>query len=68
MSTKGDDKLRESLEERGHSLLIVDLLRLPSKFSFKRYRIDLIGFIAAWILVFFILLLTIWLAKFGGGP
>ncbi|MCK4528960.1 hypothetical protein KAW18_16465 [candidate division WOR-3 bacterium] len=68
MSTKEDDKLRESLEERGHSLLIVDLLRLPSKFSFKRYRIDLIGFIAAWILVFFILLLTIWLAKFGGGP
>ena len=33
-----------SLEERGHGLLIVDLLALPKKFSFKRYSIDLKGF------------------------
>ena len=33
---------QESLEERGHSLLIVDLLKLKAKFSFKRYKIDLI--------------------------
>ena len=40
-----------SLEEDGHSLLIVDLLSLHKKFSFKRYRIDLIGFLWAALFV-----------------
>jgi hypothetical protein len=54
-----------SLEETGHSLLIVDLLDLPKKFSFKRYKIDLIGFGIAWLIVAIILLLTVWLANIG---
>ncbi len=33
-----------SLEEEGHSLLLVDLLSLRSKFSFRRYRVDILGF------------------------
>ena len=40
----------ESLEENGHSLLLVDLLRLRQKFSFKRYRVDLVGFL--WAVLF----------------
>ncbi|MHB8852849.1 MAG: sodium:solute symporter family protein [Ignavibacteriaceae bacterium] len=40
----------ESLEENGQSLLLVDLLSLHKKFSFKRYRIDIIGF--SWALLF----------------
>lgn len=44
-----------SLEEKGHSLIIVDLLNINKKFSFKKYRIDIIGFILAWLFVIFIL-------------
>jgi Na+/proline symporter len=36
-----------SLEERGHSLLIVDFLSLRSKFSVARYRMDFWGFAIA---------------------
>ncbi len=42
---------RESLEEQGHSLLIVDLLSLGSKFSLKRYKVDLVGFLWASLFV-----------------
>ena len=45
----------ESLEENGHSLLIVDLLSLRSKFSVKRYRTDLSGFLKASLVVLAIL-------------
>lgn len=40
------------LEERGHSLLLVDLLSLHKKFSIEQYRIDLKGF--AWAVLFVI--------------
>lgn len=40
----------ESLEENGQSLLLVDLLSLHKKFSFKRYREDLVGF--GWAILF----------------
>jgi len=33
-----------SLEEKGHSLILVDLLSLRRTFSFARYRTDLVGF------------------------
>ncbi len=33
-----------ALEENGHSLLLVDFLSLHHKFSFKRYRVDIVGF------------------------
>jgi Na+/proline symporter len=42
----------ERLEENGHSLLLVDLLSLPKKFSFKRYRTDIVGFL--WAVLFVI--------------
>ncbi|VAX25421.1 hypothetical protein MNBD_IGNAVI01-1829 [hydrothermal vent metagenome] len=50
-----DQNLGEPLEENGHSLIVVDLLSLPKKFSFKRYRIDLVGFFYATLFVIFIL-------------
>jgi len=56
MKFEGDSKPEEeitdvSLEERGHSLLLVDLLDLHKKFSFKRYRVDLEGFAVALLFV-----------------
>ncbi len=49
MKYEGDSRPDEevsdvALEDRGHSLLLVDFLSLGKKFSFKRYRIDLEGF------------------------
>ena len=43
------------LEENGQSLLIVDLLSLRTKFTFKRYRVDLMGFVKAFGFVLLIL-------------
>lgn len=56
---------QSQLEEDGHSLLIVDLLRLPRRFSYKRYRLDVIGFLLAWLWVVLLLLLGWWVARIG---
>jgi Na+/proline symporter len=55
----------ESLEERGHGLLIVDLLSLKKKFSLKRYKIDIYGFAAAVVLVFIIIGIGLFTASLG---
>jgi hypothetical protein len=39
-----------TLEEQGHSLLLVDLLSLHKKFSFTRYSVDVKGFL--WAVLF----------------
>jgi hypothetical protein len=56
---------RSKLEEEGHALLIVDLLRLPRTFSYRRYRIDVIGFLAAWLWVVLLLALGYWITTIG---
>lgn len=56
---------RSEMEEDGHALLIVDLLRLPSRFSYKRYRLDVLGFLLAWLWVVLLLLLGWWVARIG---
>jgi hypothetical protein len=53
------------LEEDGHSLMIVDLLRLPRTFSYRRYRLDILGFLAAWLWVVLLLILGYWLTRIG---
>ncbi|MBU2491433.1 MAG: sodium:solute symporter family protein [Bacteroidetes bacterium] len=54
-----------SLEERGHSLLLVDLLSIHKKFSFKNYRIDIVGFL--WAVLFVIGIFAIGLIAAGWG-
>jgi Na+/proline symporter len=54
-----------SLEEQGHSLLLVDLLSLHRKFSFKRYRVDLLGFGAATLMICSIIAIAIVLSRIG---
>ena len=56
---------RSAMEEEGQSLLLVDLLRLPSRFTFKRYRIDVLGFLAAWLWVLLILGLGYLMTRIG---
>jgi hypothetical protein len=56
---------RSKLEEDGHALLIVDLLRLPQRFSYRRYRLDVIGFLLAWLWVVLLLLLGWWVTRIG---
>ena len=58
-----DGKAKEEVED---GLFIVDLLSIPRKFSWKRYRTDILGFGTAVLLVIGIILLAIFLAGFGG--
>lgn len=54
-----------SLEENGHSLILVDLLSLHKKFSFNRYKEDIIGFIWASLFVLAIFLFGLFVASIG---
>jgi len=56
---------RSKLEEEGHSLLIVDLMRLARTFSYRRYRLDVIGFLLAWLWVVLLLALGYWITRIG---
>ena len=56
---------RSKLAEAGHSLLIVDLLRLARTFSFRRYRLDVVGFLLAWLWVVLLLALGYWITRIG---
>ncbi len=53
------------LETRGHSLLLVDLLSLRRKFSFRRYRVDIEGFGLALLFVLGIFALGLITAAIG---
>lgn len=55
------------LSDKGvdQGLLLVDLLSLPRKFSWKRYRIDILGYLAASIIVVFLIALMVFLAQVG---
>jgi hypothetical protein len=56
---------RSQLEEDGYALLLVDLLRLPRRFRYRRYKIDVLGFLAAWLWVLLILALGYWITRIG---
>lgn len=56
----------DSLEEQGHSLLLVDLLSLYKTFSFKRYRVDILGFVAATMIILFVIGVAVVLSGVGG--
>ncbi|UCE17225.1 MAG: sodium:solute symporter family protein [Gemmatimonadota bacterium] len=55
------------LSDKGvdQGLLIVDLLSLPKRFSWRRYRIDILGYMAAVCLVIFLIALMVFLAEVG---
>lgn len=65
VTSQADSLPLSQMEEDGHSLLIVDLLRLPRRFSYKRYRLDVIGFLLAWLWVVLLLALGWWVARIG---
>lgn len=56
---------RTSLEEKGASLLIVNLLSIKNKFSLKKYKIDIYGFAAAVLLVIVIIGIGLFTASLG---
>jgi hypothetical protein len=53
------------LEEQGHASLVRDLLQLHRTFTFRRYRIDLTGFLVAWLVVAIMVLFYVWMATWG---
>lgn len=38
-------------DENGQASVLRDLLKLRSTFTFRRYRVDLLGFLVAWLFV-----------------
>ncbi len=54
-----------ALEEQGHASLLRDLLSLHRTFRYRRYRIDLLGFVAAWLLVAAMAGFYFWLSTWG---
>ncbi len=60
-----NNNTRGSLEENGHSLILVDLLSLHRKFTFKKYREDIVGF--AWATLFVLAIFAIGLLAAGIG-
>ena len=52
-------------EAEGRGLLLVELLELPRRFAWRRYRADLGGFLLAWGFVAALMLLLIVIAKAG---
>ncbi len=57
------ERFFKSEEEQG--LLIVDLLSLPKRFSWARYKTDIIGFLFAALIVVLLILLAMILARIG---
>lgn len=51
------------LEENGHASLLRDLLSLPKKFTYKRYRIDVQGFLGAWVAVAAFIAFYYWMSR-----
>ena len=58
-------KTEESLEDQGHSLLVVDFLLLYKKFKFKKYRVDIKGFGLAMLFVLIIFVIGLLAASLG---
>ncbi len=56
---------RFSPDETEQGLLLIDLLQKDKKFSWKRYRVDILGFVGAAVLAFIIVMLIIFLASAG---
>jgi hypothetical protein len=54
-----------SLEENGQASLLRDLLKLHRTFSFRRYRIDVLGFFGAWLLVAVMIGFFVWMSRWG---
>jgi hypothetical protein len=50
------------VEDDGLALVLRDLLRLHRTFSYRRYRIDILGFLAAWALVAAMIAFYFWLS------
>jgi Na+/proline symporter len=65
LASKSYNQKVDSIENEGQGLLIVDLLSLSKKFNYKKYRLDLLGFGFAVLLVISILVLGFISASLG---
>jgi hypothetical protein len=52
-----------SLEDNGLGLLLRDLLQLHRTFSYRRYRIDVLGFVVAWLVVAAMIAFYFWMSR-----
>jgi hypothetical protein len=50
------------MDDNQQGLLLPDLLQLPKRFSWKRYRVDILGFLIAWVAVAAFIVFYYWLS------
>ena len=50
------------LDDNGHASILRDLLKIGHTFRFRRYRVDLLGFLLAWILVLVFITFYWWMS------
>jgi len=50
-------------EDNGLALLLRDLLHLHRTFSYRRYRVDVLGFAVAWLVVAAMIAFYVWMAS-----
>lgn len=51
------------IEEDGQASLLRDLLELGRTFTYRRYRIDILGFLFAWVMVAAFIAFYYWMSK-----
>jgi len=51
------------LDENGQASLLRDLLKLQRTFSCRSYRIDIVGFLVAWLAVASFIAFYYWMSK-----
>jgi hypothetical protein len=49
-------------EENGQASILRDLLKLRSTYRYQRYRVDVLGFAVAWIIVLLFIAFYCWMA------
>ena len=52
-----------SPEDDGLALLVRDLLRLHRTFRYRRYRVDVLGFLASWLVVAAMIGFYFWMSR-----
>lgn len=57
----------QDLEANGEGLLLVDLLSLPNTFSWRRYKVDLVGLLLAAVFVALLMLVLLAISWILGG-
>jgi len=67
VNDKQVDERKVDRDEEYSDLLLVDILHPDWRHFFSRYKVDILGFLAAWVFVVVIFGITVILTRIGAG-